>query len=63
MAKRLKKNKKVSNNKNTKEIDYLKKLVWYSLNACDNRSIELDELFVQQANKLVDQIKKLEKVQ
>lgn len=63
MAVKTKKKKKPMNKEILKEIDHLKKLVRYSLAACDGRSIPLDEVFVGQANKLMKQIKKLEESQ
>lgn len=57
-----KSNKKTTpKNKNRKEIAHLETLVKYSLNAVDNRSKELDSIFMSQVNKLRNKIKQLER--
>jgi hypothetical protein len=63
MATKAKNKKKKLNTEKLKEINFLKKLIRYSLDACDGHSIELDNLFVGQANKLMEQVRKLEKTQ
>jgi regulator of protease activity HflC (stomatin/prohibitin superfamily) len=64
MAKKTKKPKKVvkktKENKNTKEIKYLERLIELSLRNVTGKSEELDKLFTNQANRMKEQIIKLE---
>jgi hypothetical protein len=63
MAKSIKKNPKVKTKVKSKEIQYLEKLMRYSLLYVQGKSPELDSLFTQQAERLQVQIDKLERNQ